>query len=178
MAADGWHVALVGLPGAGKSTIGRLVADRLNYPLVDFDRTIERRAECSVAEIFASRGEEGFREMEAELTRELADAPASVLSPGGGWVTRPEVVALIRPRTLLVWLRVSPGTAIQRMGAGVARRPLLMKGDPKDVLTGVLAEREAAYSGADWAVDTEVYKPQEVALQIARLASRWRGRVG
>lgn len=178
MRSEGWHVALIGLPGAGKSTVARLAADRLNYPLVDFDTAIERRAGATIREIFEQRGELAFREMEAELTRELMTAPASVLSPGGGWVTRPEVVDLIRPRTILVWLQVSPATSVRRMGAGVSRRPLLMKGDPEAALSGILAEREPLYAAADIAIDTEVIAPQAVAVQVARLASGWQGRVG
>jgi shikimate kinase len=178
MRNEGRHVALIGIPGAGKSTVARFAADILNYPLVDFDKTIERRAGRTIAEIFRDQGELAFREMEAALTQELVSAPASVLSPGGGWVTRPDVVALIRPRTLLVWLTVSPAVAVRRMGAGVSRRPLLMKGDPAAVLAGILAEREGLYSMADVTIDTEVHTPQAVAHHVARLASGWPGRVG
>lgn len=178
MAAEDWHIALVGLPGAGKSTVARLVGERLERPVLDFDDEIERRAGMLIPEIFAMRGESEFRSMEEQLTRELMDAPPMVLSPGGGWVTRPEVVDLIRPRTILAWLMVSPSAATRRMGGGVARRPLLMKGDPRHVLEDILTERAPLYGASDTVIDTEVLTPLEVAQQIVRLASYWQGRVG
>lgn len=174
----GYHLALVGLPGSGKSMVARQLGELLQRPVVDFDAEIERRQGARVSEIFARHGEEHFRRLEAELTRELVSAPGSILSPGGGWVTRPEVVDLIRPRTRLVWLKVSPRVAIRRMGARVAARPLLMKGDPRDVLAELGAVRERYYSEADATVDTEVLTVQQVAERVAQLASRWDAQVG
>lgn len=168
---EGRHIALVGIPGSGKSTVARALGQLMQRPVVDFDGTIEARSGCTVSEIFATKGEAAFRALEAEVTQGLVDAPDAVLSPGGGWVTRPEVVALIRPRTVLVWLRVSPRTAIRRMGGGVSRRPLLMKGDPRDVLAEILGEREPAYQASDFSVDTETLTAQQVAAMVLQLAS-------
>ena len=77
------HLVLVGLPGSGKSTVGRAVAKRLSRPFLDFDAELERRAGISVARIFAERGEAAFRGLEYSLTQELAAAPPMVLAPGG-----------------------------------------------------------------------------------------------
>jgi shikimate kinase len=175
---DGWHIALVGLPGAGKTTIGRRLARRLNRPFIDFDEEIVRRQGRAVTEIFAQEGEAFFRQLELDVTRDVATREAGVLSPGGGWVTRPETVGVIRHRTKLVWLKVSPERALERMGSRAAARPLLMKGAPIDVLRDLLDRRGGYYQGADAVVDTETLAPQEVVDQLAQLASLWEGPVG
>lgn len=91
------HLVLVGLPGAGKSTVGRAVARKLQRPFIDFDVELERRERKTVRELFAERGEPAFRALEVALTRELAATEPSVFAPGGGWITNPGVVELIRP---------------------------------------------------------------------------------
>lgn len=177
MSAD-HHVALIGIPGSGKSTVAVKLGELLDRPVIDFDVEIERRTGKTVTRIFAEEGEDGFRELERQVTRSLVDTPPSVLAPGGGWVTRQEVVDLIRAQTMLVWLAVTPGAALRRMGARVASRPLLMKGDPRLVLAALLAERLPYYEAADATVDTEVIGAQQVAERVAALASDWPGRVG
>ncbi len=175
---ESFHIALVGLPGAGKSTVARALARLLRWPLLDFDEEIERREGRSIVRIFEESGEEYFRARERNITAELADAGPTILSPGGGWITRSETVNLVRKRTRLVWLRVSPEAAIRRMGGNRSGRPLLMKGDPEAVLGRLGAERERFYASSDAVINTEVLTQQEVVLQIGQLASLWGGRVG
>lgn len=163
------HVILVGLPGAGKTTVGRLLAGMLRRPFLDFDEEIVRRSGRSVAEIFAREGEAGFRALEADLTRELALATPSVLSPGGGWVTQRALVELLRPPAVLMHLKVSPATAIARMGVGAADRPLLRRADPLAAAVTLWESRRAAYEAADFEVDTEGLAAKEVAHEAARL---------
>lgn len=172
------HLALVGLPGAGKSTVAAALGARLGRAVVDFDVEIERREGRTISAIFEAEGEAYFRALEASLTTELRDAPASILSPGGGWVTRPETVAVIRARTRIVWLQVSPATALARMGGNRIARPLLMKGDPEAILTRLEADRRSAYAGADAVVNTEVIGLQELVDQVAQLATFWGSGVG
>jgi shikimate kinase len=150
----------------------------LQRPVIDFDAEIERRLGISVAQVFETHGEEFFRKQEADLSRELVEAPPAILSPGGGWVTRPEAVEIIRHRTRLVWLKVSPKAALRRMGARVASRPLLMKGDPRDILGELARLRERYYREADAVVDTELLTAQQVAEHVAQLASRWDAQIG
>ena len=147
-------------------------------PVVDFDAEIEAREGRSVGAIFESEGEEYFRGLERALTEELASAQAAILSPGGGWVTRPATVALIRPRTRLLWLRVTPSTALARMAGNRSARPLLMKGDPAAILARLEAEREAIYSASDAILNTEVLTLQQVTAQAIQLASFWQRGVG
>src|SRR6185503_1973015 len=91
------HIILVGLPGAGKSTVGALVAEKLGRTFLDFDAEIERREGMPISQIFGERGEAGFRQLERKITEELKDFGNMILSPGGGWVMDQEGVALLRP---------------------------------------------------------------------------------
>ena len=164
------HLVLVGLPGAGKSTVGRAVARKLRRPFLDFDIELEHREGKSVTQLFGERGEAAFRALEVALTRELVDTEPSVLAPGGGWITNPGVVALIRPPGRIIHLRVSPAGALKRLGSARVSRPLLMESDPAAVLDRLWANREELYASADGEVDTEVVEFQHVAERVVLLA--------
>ena len=164
------HLILVGLPGAGKSTVGRAVARKLRRPFVDFDVELEQREGMSVAQLFATRGEAAFRALEVALTTELAGTEPSVFAPGGGWITNPGVVELLRPPGRIIHLRVSPAGALKRLGSARVSRPLLMESDPAQVLDRLWASREALYNTADGEVDTEVVDFQHVAEKVVLLA--------
>jgi shikimate kinase len=164
------HLVLVGLPGAGKSIVGQAVADRLGRPFLDFDREIERRQGATVTEIFAEKGEPFFRERERALTAELATLGGLVLSPGGGWITDQDGVALLRPRARIIYLKVRPEVALQRLGPERATRPLLSRPDPLGELQRLLKEREPHYTAADAQVDTDVLTAQQVIDKVLALA--------
>jgi shikimate kinase len=168
-AVAGRHLVLVGLPGAGKTSAGRLVADRLARPFLDFDEELERRAGCSVTELFARDGEAAFREREVDLSVELAGRPAMVIAPGGGWMANPLAAATLRPAARIIYLRVSPAAALDRMGPALAARPLLAGADPRQALEGLLRRREALYAMADFVLDTEALSVDEVADTLAVL---------
>jgi shikimate kinase len=165
------HIVLIGLPGAGKSTVGPPLAERLGLSFMDFDAEIERRTGRSVPAIIRTDGEPAFREMERQLTAELASADAAVLAPGGGWVTRPDTVGLLRPRAKLVHLKLTPEAAIRRLGSARLARPLLDGNDPLARITALEVARRAAYAGADWVVDTELLTVQRVIDIIVELVS-------
>ena len=164
------HIILVGLPGSGKSTVGRRVARRLGRPFLDFDSEIERREGRSIAQIFASDGEQCFRQLELALTKELALTGGMVLAPGGGWTTIPGATALLRPPARMIYLRVKAEVAIGRILRGRRIRPLLQTADPLETLRQLLAKREAGYLEADHVVDVEVVKSQQLIATVARLA--------
>jgi len=166
------HLVLVGLPGAGKSTIGRKVARLLRRPFVDFDVELERREGLSVSRLFAERGEDAFRRLEVALTAELVDSESSVWAPGGGWITNPGVTAMVRPPGRIIHLKVSPAGALKRLGSARASRPLLMDGDPAAVLDRLWTSRGPLYATADGEVDTEVVDFQRVAVKVVLLARR------
>ena len=165
------HLVLIGLPGAGKSTVGPLLAERLNLPFLDFDAEIERRTGRSVPAIIRTDGESAFRELERTLTAELAMSAPAVLAPGGGWVTRPDTVALLRPGGRLVHLKVTPEAAIRRLGSARLARPLLDGEDPLARITALETARRTAYATADWVVDTELLTVQRVIDIIVELVS-------
>jgi shikimate kinase len=159
------------LPGAGKSTIGRAVAERLGRTFLDFDLEIERRQGKTIAEIFGEKGEGHFRELERALTEELRLMGNMVLAPGGGWVSNPDVVRLIRPPARLVYLRVRPETALKRLGSERSTRPLLMRPDPLGELRRLLTARKAAYEAADHVIEAELLEVEEVIKRVSLLAS-------
>lgn len=165
------HVILVGLPGSGKTSVGKAVAERLGRTFLDLDLEIERREGRTITEIFATQGEEYFRKKERALTEELRELGNMILSPGGGWVTDPDTVGLLRPPGRLIYLRVRPETVLRRLGPHRSTRPLLMRPDPLGELKRLLAQRQAAYESADHLVNTELIDLQTVIEKVSELAS-------
>jgi shikimate kinase len=171
------HVVLVGLPGSGKTTVGRALAAELGRPFLDFDEEIERREGRSVGRIFAERGASYFRALEWQLTEEMRVAGGGmVLAPGGGWVTIPGVVELLRPPAVVVYLATRPATALGRMGPRRDLRPLLAAPDPEAALADLLEQRDDRYrAAADLVIDTEPFDYQGVTKQIAAWLSLFGG---
>lgn len=170
------HIILVGLPGAGKSTVGAGVARAIERPFVDLDQEIEARAALSVPAIFRERGEAHFRALEAELSAEVAGgAPAGlVLAPGGGWIGNALARAPFRDRSRLVYLRIRPEVALARVRADHQVRPLLAVDDPLAAIRRLLTVREQEYLEADEIVDVDLLEPQEVISIVASRALAWR----
>ncbi len=164
------HVILVGLPGSGKSTVGAAVAARLGRTFLDLDSEIERREGRSISTIFAEKGEPYFRRRERELTEELALTGNMIVASGGGWAADPTVVALVSPPSTLIYLQVRPSTAIVRIGAQVATRPLLSRPDPVGEIAKLLEARRAAYLVARHLIDTDLVALQQVVDRVAELA--------
>jgi shikimate kinase len=165
------HLILVGLPGSGKTTVGQEVAARTGRTFLDLDLEIERREGRSISQIFAEKGEPYFRRRERELTEELALFGNMIISPGGGWMASPDVVAIVRPPSRIVYLRVGPQTALKRLGPMHNVRPLLVRPDPLGELERLLASRRTAYETADSVIDTELYDLQRVIEKVIELAS-------
>jgi shikimate kinase len=168
------RIVLLGYMCAGKSTVGEALARRLEWPLVDFDVEIERREGRPIAAIIDERGEDYFRALEAALTEEISAEPGLVLAPGGGWITRPELLERIRRNTLAVWLRVSPEETVRRLLRTGGGRPLQDHPDPLTPVQGMIAEREPLYRLADLTTNGDGRTAEEVAFEIEQLA-RTRG---
>jgi shikimate kinase len=160
------RVVLLGYMTSGKSTVGQALARRLEWQFLDFDVEIEHRAGATVKEIIETRGEETFREMEAALTEEVAERPGLVLAPGGGWITRPELLDRLGSRTLSVWLRVSVDETVRRLNADSIDRPFRGHPDPRGLIAEMLTAREPLYRLADVSVPAEGRSPESVAFEI------------
>ena len=160
------RVFLVGMMGAGKTTVGRAVAGRLGWPYLDSDQQVERATGWTVAEIFKTRGEAAFR---AEEKRALAEALTSdgpvVVSVAGGAVLDPDNRRRLRQGGLVVWLKASLRTLAERV-VGADHRPLL-DDDPKVVLARLYEQRRPLYQQvADLVIDVDVLSPEEAARRI------------
>jgi shikimate kinase len=164
------HLILVGLPGAGKTSVGREVGHRLDRAFLDFDAEIERRELVTVAELFASRGEPYFRGLERKLTEELRSVGNMVLAPGGGWIANAGCLEMLRPPGTLVYLKVKPEVALARLGRETVRRPLLQRPDPLGELRRLLVNREKLYLQADHTVSADKMMLKEVVDSIVALA--------
>ncbi|MBB5519720.1 shikimate kinase [Amphiplicatus metriothermophilus] len=147
-------VALVGMMGAGKTTVGRRLAARLALPFCDADAEIEKAAGMSVSDLFALHGEESFRRGEAQVIARLLAGPPHVLATGGGAVVDPGTRRLLKERAITVWIRADAET-LARRAARRDTRPLLREGDPRAVIERLLAERAPYYAQADIAVDSQ-----------------------
>lgn len=158
-------VVLVGLMGAGKSSVGRRLAVRLGIPFVDADEEIVKAAGLSIADIFAVYGEEAFRDGERKVMARLLNGPPCVLAAGGGAYMAAATRTLIRARATSVWLRADLDTLVART-AGRTSRPLLNQGDPRATLSGLMAERYPIYQQADLVVDTGQESADHTTEQI------------
>ena len=136
---------LVGLPGSGKSTVGRSLAQRLRLPFSDSDKLIEQHLGCSIREYFEREGEPRFREVEHEvLARAVADPSIGVLATGGGSVLREDNRQLLREAGCVVYLRASPDELYRRLRRDT-QRPLLQVADPQKRLRDLYAQRDPFY---------------------------------
>jgi shikimate kinase len=158
---------LIGMMGAGKTTVGALVADDMGTDLVDTDALVEERLGTSISGLFAADGEDRFRDEEAAVVAEISGR-AAVVACGGGVVLRQGNVARMRAGGLVVWLDADPGVLEERVGDG-RDRPLL-GADPGADLRRIRADREGTYRwAAHHRVDTSGKGPGEVAKEVMAL---------
>ncbi len=161
--ANARTIALIGLPGVGKSSIGRRLAAALDMPFRDADEEVERAAGRTIAEIFAERGETEFRDGERRVIARLLEEPPHVLATGGGAFMNPDTRRLIREKATSIWLRAD----IEVLARRVARknnRPLLKDRDPFEALTALAEVRHPIYAEADITVDS-VESPHALAVK-------------
>lgn len=161
--ADGGSIVLVGLMGAGKTKVGRLLAQRLAMPFADADDEIVEAAGCSIEEIFERFGESAFRDGERRVVARLLEGEPIVLATGGGAFVDPGTRARIKERGISVWLRAELDVLVQRTSRR-GGRPLLKNRDIKATLEKLMAERYPIYAEADIVVDSG-WQPVDVTLQ-------------
>ncbi|WP_371134049.1 shikimate kinase [Brevundimonas sp.] len=166
-------IALVGLMGVGKSTVGRRLAHRVDLPFVDGDDAIEAAARMTVSDIFAQLGEDEFRAGEARVMRRLLEGPPIVLATGGGAVLNPETRALMKAQATSVWLRADLNVVAARVQRRDTR-PLLRGKDPLVALTAMAEVRYPLYATADVTVDVGAgAHGQAVDAILAALTDYW-----
>jgi shikimate kinase len=163
------HVLLVGLPGSGKSTVGRLVAAGLPAPLIDIDGLLVREMGMPVSQIFGMVGEARFREMERDAVTAAQGGNPGVIVPGGGWAAQPGQLEAAKASSLVVYLKCMPGTAAKRSQQGEVRPPVA-GGDPAQRMRTLLEEREQFYLLAHHQVNAERSPAEAIAAEIMQLA--------
>lgn len=165
-------VALVGMMGAGKSSLGRRLAARLDVEFRDADTEIEQAAGCSINEIFARFGEPAFRDGERKVIARLLTLPPHVLATGGGAFADPDTHARIKSEAVSVWINVPLNVLVERVGRRDTR-PMLKDGDPVEIMTRLMKEREPLYAKADLTVNSED-GPHQMAVEriVAMLKER------
>ena len=137
-------ISLVGLPGSGKSTVGRQLARRLDLPFTDSDHVIEQRTGCSIRDFFSREGEAAFRDVEEAVIRDLTQGPAGVIATGGGTVLRPANRQRLRQAGSVIYLRSTPEEVFRRVRHD-AKRPLLQVDDPMQRLRDLYDQRDPLY---------------------------------
>jgi XRE family transcriptional regulator, aerobic/anaerobic benzoate catabolism transcriptional regulator len=148
-------IALLGLRGAGKTTIGRRLAKRRRVPFVELDRRVEQAADLSLGEIFTLHGEDYYRRLEREVLQDvLKDARPMVLATGGGLVASPDTFAMLRRAAVTVWLKATPEDHWNRVVRQGDRRPMADHPQAMADLRSLLSAREPLYALADHTVDT------------------------
>jgi len=154
MAALRRTIALVGMMGAGKSSVGRRLAARLDVPFCDADAEIEAAAGCTISDIFERYGESAFRDGERKVIGRLLGEPPHVMATGGGAFIDPETRARMKECAVSVWLKAPVDVLLARI-LRKDTRPLLKAGEPREVLERLLTEREPIYALADIAIESE-----------------------
>ncbi|WP_439816853.1 shikimate kinase [Zavarzinia sp. CC-PAN008] len=146
-------IVLVGLMGAGKTTVGRRLAQRLGVGFVDADAEIELAAGCTIEEIFERHGEPAFRDLERRVIARLTALEPMVIATGGGAFMDPQTRARIKDSAISLWLRADLDLLLKRVKKR-NNRPLLKKGDPRETLANLMTIRHPVYAEADLVVDS------------------------
>jgi shikimate kinase len=167
-------IVLVGMMGAGKSSVGRRVALRLGIPFVDADSEIEKAAGMSITDIFAIRGEAEFRAGEARVILRLLEGGPQVLATGGGAFINPDTRAAIAAKGISIWLKAEPDVLMKRIKRR-QDRPLLHTADPAATLRKLLDEREPVYALADLTVQSREVTHDRIVDEIVGAIA---GRIG
>jgi XRE family aerobic/anaerobic benzoate catabolism transcriptional regulator len=163
------RITLVGLRGAGKTTLGSALAKELKFPFVELDREIEREAGISLSEVFLLYGQAGYRRIERRCVERMIETHAEmVMTVGGGIVSEPETFNLLLLNCFTVWIKAAPDEHMARVVAQGDFRPMQGHAEAMDDLTRILAVREPLYRKADVTLDTSGERPPQSLLKLRR----------
>lgn len=171
---DGHPIVLVGLMGAGKTTVGRRLAEKLGLTFIDADHEIEIAAGQTIPEIFAEHGEAYFRDGERKVIARLLENGAQVLATGGGAYMNADTRNAIRTHGISIWLRADFDLLMRRVRRR-SNRPLLQNDDPEAVMRKLIAERYPIYAEADITVDSRDVAHTSIVNTIIKTLARWPG---
>jgi shikimate kinase len=170
----GRAIVLVGLMGAGKTSVGRRLAEKLELPFVDADHEIEAAAGKTIPEIFADHGEGYFRDGERRVILRLLESGGKVLATGGGAFMQPDTREVIREKSISVWLRAELPLLMKRVRRR-SNRPLLKNDDPEAVMRRLIDERYPVYAEADITVDSRDVAHSSIVGDIIKKLVNWPG---
>ncbi len=160
-------IFLVGMMGSGKSHTGPYLAEALKYSFIDQDELIKEVAKMSISDIFQEEGENGFRDLETQVLKEIGKRHSLVVATGGGVVVRPENWGILH-QGIVVWIDTCREQLIERLKVDQLKRPLLANNRPIHSLDKLIKERNSFYAESDLHVYVEKENPQEVALKILK----------
>jgi len=160
------NIVLCGFMATGKSSVGKKLAEILDYEFFDLDAAIEAEEGVSISRIFAERGEPAFRELESHMVERIMSRTGLVVSTGGGTIVNPQNLANLKKCGVVVVLTADIPTILRRAGSG-EDRPLLQVEDREERIRALLLAREPFYSQADITIDTSLLTIEEVARQIS-----------
>lgn len=170
-------LVIIGMPGSGKSSVGRKLAARFSIPFFDADEEIETAAGMKIEQIFERFGEAEFRKGERRVITRLLEQPVHVLATGGGAFMDAETRTLIQAKGVSIWLRADLETLVERTGRR-SDRPLLKGGDPREILKQLNAEREPFYSKADITIDSDNRPADETVDRILKALAGFASNAG
>jgi len=160
------HLVLVGMMGSGKSSVGRLLNHQHGIRFLDTDFEVVQRCQCSLPELFASKGEAAFRELERDVVRDaVTNEESMIISTGGGTVITPENRDLLWKNGFVVYLKAELDTLLERVSHDT-NRPLLKEGDPAETLKKLLLQRASFYDQAHLTLQVDRMNPRLVASRI------------
>ncbi|MEO6740283.1 MAG: shikimate kinase [Chthoniobacteraceae bacterium] len=167
------NIVLIGFMGTGKSTVGRMLARQLQSRFLDTDKAVEAGAHMTIPEIFAKHGEDDFRKRETAVLESLCHTRRHIIATGGGIVTVPENIPLLRSLGLVVMLKAEPDEIYRRVSRNTAR-PLLQVEDPRKRVLELMAARKPLYeSAAHFQVDSTRLRHEDVTAKIMEEAHRF-----
>lgn len=167
------NIVLTGFMATGKSSVGRRLAVRLGYDFVDLDSLIEAEAGMPIPQIFTTRGEATFRELEARMVEQAAGRTGCVIATGGGAIVNPRNLEALKRSGIVITLTANPEIILSRIEGG-EDRPMLRGGEKRERVRLLLEERAAAYAKADLTVDTSDRTVDEVVDHLVSLLTRFR----